>query len=218
MQTETTLSSQPHAGSTHPISSAADANWNDLPQPRVAPVPKEQQTWLLRGLLYLIHSSKRAKVGGERPEPLNVFTTLAHDRGIFYRWLLFAGRLMPFGKLPRADTERIILRVGWRTGSWYEWTQHVRIGRDAGLSNDEIQDLQLDDAPGWTARTRTLMCAADALIRHHQLSDELWRQLRAQLSEKQCLEFCFLVGHYVMLAMTLNTFGVAVEPQNQIPR
>lgn len=201
-----------------PPSAGPDAVWHDLPQPRVAPVPKAQQTWLLRGLLYLIHSNKRAAVGGERPEPLHVFTTLAHDRGLFYRWLLFASRLMPFGKLPRTDTERIILRVGFCTGSWYEWAQHVRIGRDAGLSDDEIQDLQLDDAPGWSARTRTLMRAVDALIRQHHLDDALWRELRTQLSDKQCIEFCLLVGHYVMLAMTLNTLGVAVEPHNQIPR
>ncbi|WP_374595525.1 carboxymuconolactone decarboxylase family protein, partial [Aquabacterium sp.] len=152
-----------------------------------------------------------------RPVTLNVFATLAHDRGLFYRWLAFAARLMPYGKLPRADTERVILRVGYRTGSWYEWVQHVRIAQVAGLSADEIDDLQLDNAPGWTDRTRALMLATDELIRQHHLGDDGWRRLRTHLNDKQCLEFCMLVGHYAMLAMTLNTLGVAVEPAYEIP-
>lgn len=191
-------------------------HWHVLSRPRVEPVAVERQPWLMRLVLRLTRS--RTDAQGERPVTLNVFATMAHDRGLFYRWLLFAARLMPYGKLPRADSERIILRVGFRTGSWYEWVQHVRIGKAVGLRADEIDDLQLDNAPGWSERTRVLMRATDALIRHHHLDDDLWQKLRGQLSEKQILEFCMLVGHYVMLAMTLNTLGVAVEPQYQTPR
>lgn len=189
--------------------------WHRSRQPRIAPVEPARQTWLLRFVLRLIHS--RAGIKGQPSVPLNVFGTVANDRGLFYRWLAFASRLMPFGRLPRADTERVILRVGWRTGSWYEWAQHVRIGKDAGLSTDEIDDLQLDNAPGWTPRTRALMQATDALIRHHYLDDALWAQLREHLNDKHTLEFCMLVGHYVMLAMTLNTLGVVVESPYDLP-
>ena len=43
--------------------------------------------------------------------PPNLFTTLARRRGLFRGWLMFAGRLMPGGTLPREDTELVILRV-----------------------------------------------------------------------------------------------------------
>lgn len=36
--------------------------------------------------------------------------------------------------------------------------------------------------------------------------------LREQLSEDQAVEFCMLVGHYVMVAGTINTLGVRLEP------
>jgi alkylhydroperoxidase family enzyme len=71
--------------------------------------------------------------------PQRIFTTLARNRGLFRRWLWFAGGLMPGGKLPRADTELVILRVAHLAGSEYEWAQHERIGARAGLSAAEIE-------------------------------------------------------------------------------
>src|SRR5262245_29939335 len=47
--------------------------------------------------------------------PMNIFTTLGRHRWLFRRWLVFAGALMPGGKLPRVDTELVILRVAANT-------------------------------------------------------------------------------------------------------
>ena len=43
--------------------------------------------------------------------PPNLFLTLGRHPGLFRGWLRFAGRLMPRGKLPRRETELVILRV-----------------------------------------------------------------------------------------------------------
>ena len=48
--------------------------------------------------------------------PPNIFTTLFRHRRLFLPWLRFAGRLMPGGKLPRADTELLILRTAHNSG------------------------------------------------------------------------------------------------------
>ena len=50
------------------------------------------------------------------------------------------------GHLPARVREVVILRVAWRTGSVYEWGQHVRIGRDSGLDDDEIAGLATEAA------------------------------------------------------------------------
>ena len=185
--------------------------WVVLANPRVAPLPPREQGWFVR--LVLRASRLKTDGPGGRGEVLNVFSTLARAPSLLLRWLVFASGLMPYGKLPRPDTERIILRVGWRTGSWYEWVQHVRLGRMAGLSLEEIDALRQGEAKQWTPRTRALMQAVDALVTRQQLDDGQWQALRQHLSQAQCIEFCLLTGHYVMLAMTLNTLGVAVEPQ-----
>ena len=47
------------------------------------------------------------------------------------------------------------------------------------------------------------------------MSDSLWTELRAQLDEREAIELVMLVGHYAMLATTLNT--LRVEPDRPRP-
>ncbi|HET7054346.1 MAG TPA: carboxymuconolactone decarboxylase family protein [Solirubrobacterales bacterium] len=146
-----------------------------------------------------------------RGRPPHIFTTLARHRRLFRRWLWFAGGLMPGGKLPRAETELGILRVARNTGCEYEWSQHERLGRRAGLSDDELARVR-DGAPGsdWPARRKLVVEAADELHAEGAIGDELWAELSAAFSEVELIELCLLVGHYEMLAMTLNS--LRVEP------
>ena len=44
------------------------------------------------------------------------------------------------------------------------------------------------------------------------ISDATWELLSDELGEPELLELCFLVGHYEMLAMALNSLGVEAEP------
>lgn len=142
--------------------------------------------------------------------PLNVFTTLARHRGLFRRWLFFAGGMMPFGSLPRQDTELIILRVAHNCRSAYELEQHERIARQVGLSDAEV--ARAGGHPGeWPDRQALLLRVADALHADRDLPDALWTQLRAELDERQCIELLLLIGHYEMLAMTLNSLRVVPD-------
>lgn len=154
-----------------------------------------------------------AKIAGRatRGRPPHIFTTLGRHRGLFRRWLWFAGGLMPGGKLPRAETELVILRVAHNTGSDYEWAHHERMGRRVGLSDEEIARVREGpDAPGWVPRRAALLRATDELHAEGKIGDELWAVLSAELDEVRLIELCMLVGHYEMLAMTLNT--LQVEP------
>jgi AhpD family alkylhydroperoxidase len=145
--------------------------------------------------------------------PPHVFTTIARHRRLFRKWLRFAGALMPGGRLPRADTELVILRVAHRCGCAYEWGHHERIGRRAGLSADEIARVREGpEAGGWSPRQRALLRAADELHDDRTISDALWEHLRAELSDVELIELCMLVGHYEMLAMTLNALRVQPDP------
>jgi alkylhydroperoxidase family enzyme len=150
-----------------------------------------------------------AATGGRPP---NVFTTLARHRGLFRRWLWFAGGLMPGGVLPRAETELLILRVAHNADSEYEWSHHERIGREAGLADVDIERVrQGPEADGWSDRQAVLLRAADELHEDRRVSDETWAALRPLLSDAQMIEVCMLVGHYEMLAMTLNSVGVELD-------
>ena len=101
-----------------------------------------------------------------RTGPPNLFTTLARHRSLFRRWLVFASGLMPGGRLPRADTELIILRVAHLCDCPYERLHHERLGREAGLSDAAVAATErpLDDGP-WSARQRALLGARVGLYR-----------------------------------------------------
>ena len=184
----------------------ADSVAATMGEPRIAPGGPSE----IGRLNYTLARAIGAAQGGGPP---HVFTTLARHRRIFRRWLRFAGALMPGGLLPRTDSELLILRVAHNTGSDYEWRHHERLGAAAGLAPERIAAVREGpEAPGWTERQGLLLRAADELHADRTISEPLWAQLRPLLSDQELIELCLLVGHYEMLAMTLNALAVEPDP------
>jgi AhpD family alkylhydroperoxidase len=170
--------------------------------PRVAPGRRAQLGLVNSTIARLLG----AAVGGDPP---NLFTTLGRHRSLFRRWLFFASALMPGGKLPRADGELLILRVAHNSDCGYEWDHHRRIAVQAGLSSEDVERVRSGaEATGWSERQRLLLRAADELHGSRRIADPTWDGLRGLLDDAELIELCMLVGHYEMLAMTLNSLGV----------
>jgi alkylhydroperoxidase family enzyme len=145
------------------------------------------------------------------PAP-RVVTTLARHRRLFRRWLPLATGLLR-GDLAGPERELVILRTAWCCDAWYEWCQHVALAEREGLRPDDIARVTAGpSAPGWTARQRLLLTATDELHDRRVVSDGTWDALARELTADQIIELCFLVGHYEMVAMALNTLGVEPEP------
>jgi 4-carboxymuconolactone decarboxylase len=66
-------------------------------------------------------------------------------------------------------------------------------------------------APGWSERQRLLLAAADEMHGDGRIGDATWAGLAADFDEPRLIELCLLIGHYEMLAMTLNSLGVEPE-------
>jgi alkylhydroperoxidase family enzyme len=148
-----------------------------------------------------------------RGDPPRIFGTLARHPLLFYRWLPFASAFMVGTELPRPDVELVILRTACNSASRYEYAQHVALAARAGLEPDAVERVAKGPAaPGWTSRQALLLRATDELHRHRAITDGTWEELAAELHPRQLIELCLLVGHYEMLAMTLNSLGVDPEP------
>lgn len=171
---------------------------------RVAPLPLRRLGPLARAVAF---GSGRVL----RSEPANIFRVLGRHRRLFRAWLLYSGRLMPGGTLPRRDAELVILRVAFRTGAAYEWRQHVVLGARAGLREDEIERCAREGLDGWTPRQATLVAAADELLAERRLRDETWAAVEWELGERGAIELCLLVGQYQGLATALGGLGVPLE-------
>lgn len=143
--------------------------------------------------------------------PPAIFTTLGRTRGLFWGWLHFAGRLMPGGRLPRRETELVILRVATLRGCDYEFAHHVRLGARAGVTAADVERVRAgSSALGWSAREQLLVRATEELLETKDLSDGTWADLVAAYDERTVIELLLLVGHYDMLATTLMT--LRLEP------
>src|SRR5438309_11169113 len=113
-------------------------------QPRLPPASPGEAGWVNAAVVELLRRG-----AGTRRAP-NLCAALARHRRLFRAWLWFAGSLMPGGRLPRADTELVILRVAHNCGCEYEWLHHQRLARTAGLDAEQVERIRAGtDAPGW---------------------------------------------------------------------
>ena len=182
-----------------------NAPWHGLDKPRIEPAKISELALPLRPIALAVGRA----TGGQPPR---IITTLAKHGRLFFAWSLFGARLMPRGRLPRTDTELVILRVAWNNGSMYEWNHHVRIGKQVKLTDADIQRVKDGpDADGWTDRQSALLRACDEMHADRIVSDETWAALTPHLDEKNLIELCMLIGHYEMLAMAIASLGIQPE-------
>lgn len=164
------------------------------------------------GVVNWVVSAVSGRVAGTGPP--NLFLTLGRNRGLFRGWLHFAGRMMPGGKLPRRDTELVILRVAHLRNCEYEFEHHRHLARSAGLSESDIERVvTAPDASEWSAHQRALLAGCDELDRDRNVSDATWDALRQHLDDRRLIEFLLLVGHYQMLATVIAT--IRIEPDQR---
>jgi 4-carboxymuconolactone decarboxylase len=150
---------------------------------------------------------------GDDGRQLNIFRTLARNRPLYKGFLSLGGHLLGGGGLPAREREIVILRTGFRAGSEYEFGQHTRIGREAGLHDDEIARLA-DAADGeWDPRDADLVAMVDELCADDVVSEATWSRLAARWDEQQLLELLVLAGYYRLVSGLLNSVGVGLEPE-----
>jgi alkylhydroperoxidase family enzyme len=142
----------------------------------------------------------------------HLFTVLAQHRRLFWSWAPFSGLLLNAGRLPKRDTEVVILRVGHLRASEYELQQHRRLALRRGVDeNTQARVFAWPAAEGLSDRQQALLIGVDELIATRMLSDQSWQRLSGFLDRRQLIEFVTLVGQYDALAMTLKTLAVPMD-------
>lgn len=127
-------------------------------------------------------------------------------------WLLFNNHLF-HSTLSARTRELATVRIAWLRRGEYEWAQHVRMARAAGMSDEEI--AAISEGPGaavWTPVDALTVTAVDELCADRNVSDTTWEQLSRHFDRQQIMDLVFTVGAYDMLAMAFNTFGLELDP------
>lgn len=174
-----------------------------LDAPRLKPIPQADWSDEVQKIL---------QPNVEQGSVFNIFKTLAHHPDLLRRWLVFGNHVLFKSTLPPRERELVILRIGWLCEAEYEWAQHVKIGKDAGLTDVEIERIKAGpNARGWNEPDTLLLRATDELRRDAFISDATWKGLIAHFDTKQLMDVVFAVGQYNLVSMALNTLGVQLD-------
>ena len=145
---------------------------------------------------------------------LNVFRTLLKHPKLakavndLLLMLLFDGNC-----LPHRLREILIMRIGWVTGSNYEWTQHWRIAQDYGLSEEEVVAVKnWHDANCFDAADRAVLAATDETLADGCISAETWTACAQALeSEAQLLELNGAIGAWRLISQMAKSVEIQLE-------
>ena len=150
----------------------------------------------------------------EQMAPLSVFRVLlrhpavAGELASTLTTLLFRGN-----KLDARLRELIIMRIGWRTGSVYEWTQHWRVAR--GL---DIPEADLAAARDWRRATnlseadRAVLQATDDTLDQGMISNAAWEACCLHLAtEAERIELVVAIGNWTMFSQLLKSLRIPLE-------
>jgi alkylhydroperoxidase family enzyme len=148
------------------------------------------------------------------PGALGLF---AHHVDIGAAWMAFNEVLAgDKSTLEPQVRELAILRVAWKCEANYEWMQHARIGRHAGLTTEQL--YAIPDGPGatvWSPLERSLLTAADEIVDERRIRAGTWAALSEHLDAPQLLELCFVIGSYLCFAAVTNSVGLAADPPTE---
>lgn len=185
-------------------------------EPRIPPISLADADPDTRSLL-----ERLSRLRGDDATVLNVFGTLAQHPTLLREWLGFATYTLTKSTLEPRVRELVVLRTGWRTGSQYEWGQHVVVARRVGITDTEVARVaDGPDAPGWTAAEAAALRAADELHDRSTITDTTWAELDREFEAQQILDLVFLVGEYHLVAFALNACWVRRDDgvdETQIP-
>ncbi|MGE3507776.1 MAG: carboxymuconolactone decarboxylase family protein [Vicinamibacterales bacterium] len=173
-------------------------------KPRIAPVPQAEWSEVQRGLAAKYAADGRAD---------NALRTLLHSPDLVDGVMPYTLYLSNESTLSPRHRELLILRVAWLCGTPSMWATHGARARSAGFTAAEIRRIaQGPDASGWDPFEATLLRLADQLFRNSSMSEATWRTLSASYDMFHLVDAVETVGHFTMLAMMYNAFGV--EPDD----
>ncbi len=169
----------------------------------------------------LAMTGKLRQIGSGRPPPTSV-TEVPEVVAIMLRHPELYGRqvemgiqVSPRGALAFRDRELVILRIGWLCQAPFEWGEHVKKGKEAGLTSEEIERVtQGSSASGWNEHERAILKAVEELFEQAMISDATWDALSKRFDDKQLIELPILVGHYQAIAYSQNSLRLRLGNGN----
>ncbi len=114
--------------------------------------------------------------------------------------------------------ELAILQVGYAARSPYEYSHHVKIGREFGVSDDDLRAMA-EETAGRPSRleplARAVLRAAREMTFGLAISDATFAELRAELDSERLVDLVMTISVYTGVVRLLASLEIDVEPEYQ---
>ncbi len=130
------------------------------------------------------------------------------------------------GQLDRRLRELLIMRIGWRTGSVYEWTQHWRVALALDVDPDDLLAVR-----AWSSSDRlgpaerAVLAATDETLDTGTVTPATWAECEAHVGGPEVLtEMVVAIGNWRMFSSVLRSLEIPLEdgvapwpPDGEVP-
>lgn len=184
--------------------------------PRILPLPRDQVAEAASAMTARL---RRAALGDVPPLSLaeipEIVITLLRHPDLWERVAALSIQLLGHGVLTPRERELAILRVSWLCQAPYEWGEHVKQAKIAGITSEEIERVIYGaSAPGWDEHEHAILLAVEELHRDSMISDVTWEILAKRLDERQLFELPVLIGQFTAVAYFQNALRLALPEGN----
>ena len=119
-------------------------------------------------------------------------------------------------KLDPRLREMAILQVGYLARSEYEYSHHIKIGHDFGVSDDDIRAIAVESRggdSGLPALDRAVLRCAREMANAGAASAETFAALKAHFDSELLVDLVMTIAFYCGVVRLLATLEVDVEPE-----
>ncbi|WP_103380169.1 carboxymuconolactone decarboxylase family protein [Pseudonocardia dioxanivorans] len=148
--------------------------------------------------------------------PINLFRGLANSPDGLRHFHVLGQWIRHGCELDPRLRELAILQVGYLTASPYEWSHHVKIGHDFGVTDADIADLvkaSNDESHGLGDLETLVLTAAREITADRRVSDETWASLEKALGRARAVDLVIIASFYNAVIRILGTLRIDVEPE-----
>jgi alkylhydroperoxidase family enzyme len=114
--------------------------------------------------------------------------------------------------------ELAILQVGYLARAPYEWSHHVKIGRDFGVTDDDIRAL-IDETGGKSSKLEPLaklvLKAAREMTNDLAILEATFAALAKDLDHERMVDLVITIWFYNAVVRLLGSLQIDVEPEYQ---
>ena len=156
---------------------------------------------------------EKVRIAAEKLPPLNIMKMFLNAPTNAIPLLSFGQSILTKQELDAHLRELAILRVAHLTGANYEWTQHVPIAKETGVTDAQVEALpQGADSDAFNEVEKRVLRFTDEVTQDVKASAETFAALEKDLGPRQMVELALAIGFYGMVARVMESFEVELEP------